>query len=340
MKSRPEQLADQLQKSIAPIYVISGDEPLIIQECCDQIIAATKQQGFTERRIFNVESGFSWLSLLEANQSMSLFSERQLFDCRIPTGKPGKEGADILKKYVQTLNPDNVLLIRLPKIEQAAQRSKWYTALEKAGVAVVVWPIKAQQFPQWIQQRARHYQLNIDKAAINLLANQTAGNLLAAHQTLIKLQLTHDTQPIDAEGMADALSDHSRFSVFELVDCALQGNRTEACRILKVLKAEGTEPTIILWALARETRLMAEVSFGLQQGISFSELSKQQGIWQNRQTLVKTACQRQAVSYWQTSIKQAANIDKILKGGARGNTWDALLDLTLRLTGQPLLDVA
>jgi len=340
MKLRIEQLDQHLQKQLATLYVISGDEPLLLQESCDAIIQAAKQQQISERRIFTVESGFNWQSLLEANQSLSLFSNRQLFDLRIINGKPGKEGSDVLKKYVEVANPDNILMIRLPKLDGASTRSKWYTTLEKVGVAIQVWPLKAEQYGSWIRQRAQLLQLKLNANAIHLLAEHTLGNLMAAQQTLIKLQLLYDTLPIDEHAIVSVMSDHSRFNVFELVDAALKGDRKQVCHILNVLKGEGIEPTIILWALAREIRLLAEISFELQHGGHFAELTKQHKIWQNRQALVRTACQRQPTSYWQNCLNMAHNIDRLLKGASLGNPWYALLDLSVRLTGQPLMDVA
>ena len=89
MPLRLEQLPAQLKQGLAPVYLFGGEEPLLLQECRDQVIAAARAHGFEERQLLEVERGFAWDSLGEASGAPSLFASRKIVDLRLPTGKPG-----------------------------------------------------------------------------------------------------------------------------------------------------------------------------------------------------------------------------------------------------------
>lgn len=153
MQLRLDALEPHLAKGLAGLYTVYGDEPLLAQEACDRIRAAARAAGYTERSVHTVERGFDWSVLLGATQAMSLFGERQLIELRIPSGKPGKEGADALKTLAATPNPDALMLVTLPRLDAATQKSAWFTALQNGGVALKIDPVDRAQLPNWIGQR-------------------------------------------------------------------------------------------------------------------------------------------------------------------------------------------
>ena len=123
MQLRLDALEAHLAKGLAGLYVVYGDEHLLAQEACDRIRATARAAGFTDRSVFTVERGFDWSSLLGASQSMSLFGDRQLVELRIPSGKPGKEGADALKALAAAVNDDVLTMITLPRLDAATQKA-------------------------------------------------------------------------------------------------------------------------------------------------------------------------------------------------------------------------
>ena len=186
MKLSPAQLAKHLQGNLAPVYVISGDEPLLCQEACDAIRAACRQRDFSERQVFNAEANFDWGLLLEAGASLSLFAEKRLLELRLPSGKPGDKGAAILLEYLQRPPEDTVLLVSLPKLDGSTQKTKWAKALIDGEGAqfIQIWPVDAQQLPQWIRQRLSQAGLAASQDAVDLIAARVEGNLLAAAQEI------------------------------------------------------------------------------------------------------------------------------------------------------------
>ncbi|MEL7400485.1 MAG: DNA polymerase III subunit delta [Pseudomonadota bacterium] len=332
-KLRPEQLQGALQKQLAPIYLISGDEPLLVQESCDLIRASARKQGFTERVLYHGDKSFDWNTLLTEANSLSLFSERKILELRIENGKPGDAGSKALIEYANLPSEDNLLLIVTPKLDGNAQRSKWFKALDKVGATVQIWPINEHQLPHWLEQRLRNAGLNASRETVSLLAAQVEGNLLAAAQEVEKLKLLANEGEVTADMVSGMVTDSARYDVFSLIDKALHGDARAAVKCLNGLRSEGTEAITVLWALTREIRTLSNMAHGLEQGKAFDWAAKQAGVWDKRKALVKNALRHLKQPQLQTLLRKANAIDKAIKGMRDADPWDELLDLTLNLSG-------
>lgn len=339
MKLNPAQLGKHLQGTLSPVYVISGDEPLLCQEAADAIRAATRQQGFSERQVFNADNNFDWGNLLQAGASLSLFAEKRLLELRIATGKPSDKGAALLE-YLARPAEDTVLLISLPKLDGNAQKSKWGKALIDGTQVqfVQIWPVDAHQLPQWIRQRLAQSGLSASAEAVDMIAIRVEGNLLAAAQEIEKLKLLAEGTQIDVDTVQAAVADSARFDVFGLIDAALNGEAAHALRMLEGLRGEGVEPPVILWALAREIRLLATLAQQHAQGMPLDKAfsSARPPVWDKRRPLVSKALQRLSASRWAALLEDAQHIDAQIKGQAMGDPWSGLSLLTLSLCGQRL----
>ncbi len=340
MKLSPAQLGKHLQGSLAPVYVVCGDEHLLCQEACDAIRAATRAQGFSERQVFHVETGFDWGQLIEAGASLSLFAEKRLIELRIPNGKPGDKGAAALLDYLARPADDTVLLISLPKLDGSTQKTKWAKALiEGKDVQFLqIWPVDAAQLPQWIRQRLAQVGLSADQEAVELIAARVEGNLLAAAQEIEKLKLLADAGQISADTVQAAVADSARYDVFGLIDAALHGQAAHALHMLEGLRGEGVEAPVILWALARELRLLANISQQYDQGVPLDRVFSQARppVWDKRRPLVSKALQRHDAAGWSRLLMAAQRIDEQIKGQAEGDPWIGLANICLQLSGRRL----
>lgn len=340
MKLNPAQLAKHLQGSLAPVYVVSGDEPLLSQEACDAIRAACRQRDFSERQVFNAEANFDWGLLLEAGASLSLFAEKRLLELRLPSGKPGDKGAVALQEYLQRPPEDTVLLITLPKLDGATQKTKWAKALidGEAAQFIQIWPVDVHQLPQWIRQRLSQAGLAASQDAVDLIAARVEGNLLAAAQEIEKLKLLADGNQLDAATVQAAVADSARFDVFGLIDAALAGEAAHSLRMLEGLRGEGVEPPVILWALAREIRQLAGIAQQFGQGVPLDKAFAQcrPPVWDKRRPLLTRALQRHSGNRWNQLLQDAQLIDAQIKGQAQGDAWNGLARLALLLAGQRL----
>ena len=333
-KVRADQLEGHLKKGLAPIYIVSGDEPLLVQECCQHIRQTTKAAGFLERDLFHADNSFDWGQLLSAANSLSLFADQRLLEVRIDNGKPGDKGSKALLEYAEQPSNDNILLLVLPKLDGSGQRAKWFKALEKIGLFIQVWPISPAQLPRWINQRLSQAGIKADREAVQILADRVEGNLLAAVQEIEKLKLiANPGEVLGADKIAAVVMDSARYDVFGLVDKALMGDARSAVKNLLGLKGEGTDATVALWALAREIRTLYQVANDMAQGQNPDWAMKNAGVWDKRKPLIKQAVMRLRPNQLQLLLRKANNVDKAIKGLRKANPWDELLDLVINLAG-------
>ena len=332
MRSSPDQLCTQLKRQLAPVYLVSGDEPLQLQECCDLVRREARAQGCTDREVIDAgSSGFDWQEILHSANSMSLFAERKLIELRLPSGKPGAEGSKALCEYLEIASGDDVLLIVAGKIDKQSTNSKWFKALDKAGVVIQVWPVDARNLPRWMRQRVSAAGMNIDDEALQLLCDRVEGNLLAASQEVEKLKLLASDSRITARAVLDSVSDNARYSVFELADKALQGDAAGSLHMLHGLRGEGTEPAVVLWSLTREIRTLYEVQLDCPNGQGVMQALNARRVWKNRISLMQSALARHNPRSMAQLLEQATKVDGSIKGFAGGRPWDNLEDLVLGL---------
>ena len=336
MKIKAEQLAQQLKKQLLPVYLLHGDEPLLIQECADHVRSACKAQGFGDRDIIHVDNNFNGEELYASNQAISLFAERKIIELRMPTSKPGTAGSKALLDYVANPSPDNVLLIICGKVESASQRSKWFKTVEAAGASVQVWPINARDLPRWIEQRLRAQGMQANPDAIELLADRVEGNLLAAAQEIHKLQLYAEQQTITVETVMAAVADSARYNIFGLIDSCLEGDTGSALKMLQGLKAEGNQVFAILPLFTRELRNLYACAQQISAGHGVDRVLQNQRIWDSRKRMTKMALQKLSVARIAQLIQLANRIDQSAKGMGKDNSWDLLEQLIVMMTGKKL----
>ena len=332
MRIYPEKLAGQLQQQLLPVYLVSGDETLLVQECCDQVRQAARAAGCTEREVIEVGPRFKWDEIIHSASSMSLFAERKLVELRIPSGKPGTEGSKALCEYLElSSGGDDVLLVVSGKIDKQSTNSKWYKALDKAGATVQIWPVEAKDLPRWLQQRVRAAGMNIDNEALQLLCDRVEGNLLAAVQEVEKLKLLAQNGDITVETVTSSVSNNARYSLFDMTDHALKGNASASLKMLHGLRSEGTEPPVALWALLREIRTLHQAQQACDQGQNAQQALSSLRVWKNRMGLMQGALARHNRRSLGELMDQANRVDGSIKGFASGSAWDNLESLILGL---------
>lgn len=330
MKISADQLAQHLQGGLRPLYIVTGDEPLGMTESIDAIRTAARGKGYSEREVFNVERGFNWQRLKSSSQSLSLFATLRLVEINIPSGKPGTDGSKALQEYVADLPPDTLTLITLPRIEKRDQGA-WFNALENAGVMVTVWVVEIDKLPTWIGRRLAAQNQQADTEALEFIANQVEGNLLAAHQEIRKLGLLYPAGRLAIEDIRDAVLNVSRYDAFQLGDAMLAGDAARTARVLEGLKAEGVEPVALLGVLIWLLRGALKVKMAQVQGMDLMSAFGQAKIWGDRQSLMRQALGRLSLKRLQAALLKMAEIDKINKGLAQGESWLELSRLCLGL---------
>ncbi|MCC8996536.1 MAG: DNA polymerase III subunit delta [Nitrosomonas sp.] len=324
MRISLDRLAAHLQKQMAPLYVLFGDETLLILEAIDLILSHARQQGYTEREIYTVEQHFKWQNILNADSNLSLFGTKKIIDIRIPSGKPGKEGGAVMEAYCTTISPDVLTLITLPRIDQSTQNTQWFKSLENFGVVIPVSNIERQQLPEWIAKRLAQQQQRTDATTLEFMADQVEGNLLAAYQEIQKLALIYPAGNLTLAQIRAVIFNMARYDIYQLADALIASDANRYSRILNELQEEGTAPLLILNVLAEQIRQLITIQKGINTGQSTAQLLRSARIWGNRQKIVLNAAQRIHLDSLHRAILHAARIDRMIKGVADGDIWNEL----------------
>ena len=333
MQLRAEELTSHLARGLAPLYVIHGDEPLLALEAGDAVRAAARQSGSIEREVLVAEPGFKWDAFVGANANLGLFGERKLIDLRIPSGKPGVEGAKALERYAAAPNPDNVTLITLPRLDRATQSSAWFAALADAGVTIEVRPVERDALPRWIAARLAAQGQQASRDTLAFLAERCEGNLLAARQEIDKLALLLPAGPLDAAAVERVVADVARYDVFQLSEAWLAGDAARALRILSVLEAEGEAVNLAVWQLSEDLHALAGVARAVESGTPLAAAVRNARVWGRRQNALERAARRVKAETLTPLIAALARLDGLAKGIGIGNAWQALARVALALCG-------
>lgn len=336
MALRAEQLQAHLRQGpLSPVYLLAGDEPLQLQEAADALRAAAREQGYTERSVLSVDSGFDWGQLHAAGANMSLFGDRHLLELRMPGGKPGQAGARVLADWCKAAPADTLLLILCGRLEAAQRRTAWFRAIDRAGQTLLVWPLGLAQMQGWISRRMQAAELRPGPGAAELLAERSEGNLLAASQEIEKLRLLRGAGPVSARDVGAAVVDSARHDVFGLAEAAFAGQPARMLHIARHLRAEAAEPVLALWALAAGVRAAGRMRAGqaareaLQQNRVFGDLAR----------AVERGARRHSPAQWEALLSRAAAVDRVIKGASPGRAWSGpwneLINLGLAISGSP-----
>ncbi|SPR98185.1 DNA polymerase III subunit delta [Cupriavidus taiwanensis] len=333
-------------KGLAPLYVVHGDEHLLVLEAVDRLRAAAREAGFSEREVLVAERGFHWGRLVEAQQSMSLFGDRKIVELRIPSGKPGKDGGEALRAVAAQPSPDVVMLVTLPRLDFAASKSAWFQALEGAGVSIKVDSVDRTRLPAWVGERLALQQQRVQggepgRRALQFIADKVEGNLLAAHQEIQKLGLLYPPGELGFDQVHDAVLNVARYDVFKLSESMLSGDVPRLVRMLEGLRGEGEATVLVLWALTEEIRVLSKVRQGLAAGKPAGVLMRELRVWGPREQLVPQAAQRLSQPRLEAALALAARLDRQVKGlhdlpppGAAplpAEPWDGLQQLALMI---------
>jgi DNA polymerase-3 subunit delta len=351
MQLRPAQVAAHVKKGLPPVVVLAGEEPLLIQEALDELRAAARAQGYSERVSLTVEPGFRWQQVFDECASLSLFASRRMIEVHLPKGPNGhrrgkgeeggesevggksEDGAKALVQLAEKPSPDILLVVVAGALDKRGRESGWFSALEAAGFAVYAWPVKPEELLAWIEQRARALNLRLEPEAARLLAERTEGNLLACAQDLAKLALLFPDTPVDAEALLQAVADSARYEAFDLVDKMLAGDGLSALRSLERLREEGVSALELVGALAYALRNWGAVNAAYARSRDVASALAQAKLFGARAKPYEALLRRGARYSPAAGLVLLARVDQAVKTGRESAAWEDLLTLVLAASG-------
>jgi len=334
LKIQANQLSSHLKKSLAPCYLVTGDEHLLVAEALDAIRAAARERGFSMRELHVATTGFDWAQLTASSSNLSLFAEQRIIELRLPTGKPGRAGGQAIIELAAQAGPETLFIVTAPKLDRSASASKWAKAMDQRGVNLPIWPIGIRELPAWIANRMRSVGLQPERDVVTLIADRVEGNLLAAGQEIEKLRLLLGEGPVSADDVIHAVADSSRYDVYKLTDAAMAGDAARAVKILSGLRSEGVEPVIVMWALTRELRTLSKLDDIIRRGGDLGSAMQKNGVWRNRQGLVRSCIGRHQQGSFYRMLKATGRADAAAKGQRTGDPWQMACDIVIGMARQ------
>jgi len=332
VRLRAEQVDSHLSKNFAPVYLVHGDEALLVLEAADAVRAAARKRGHSEREVLFVEKGFDWGAFTQSAASQSLFGDRKIVELRLASGKPGAAAAQAIETYCGNPNPHMALLITMPRPEGPGWwKSAWYAAVDAAGVIVEAQPVSRAQLPQWIAQRLARQKQRASAETLELMADRVEGNLLAASQEILKLALLSPEGELSAEEVGAAVSSVARYDFETLAEALYAGNIAHYARALDGLRGEGESAAGIAWRLGEELAALLRIKLQTGGGRPLEKLFADNRVWRGAQPRYDKALRRLGAVRLQAAVLHVARIERASKGAGNGEPWDELLTLGLEL---------
>jgi DNA polymerase-3 subunit delta len=332
MRIKPESLSGHLKQKLPDILLVSGDDPFLTQESCDQLRKACKESGFTERLSLQASKGFDWKQLEEPMQSLSLFGSKRLIELHWQQ-LPEEPGKKLLAAWAEQPPEDCCLLITTDRLPTSVLNSKWFKVIENHCLHVQIWPLTLSELPNWINQRLRMKGFLPTAGAVKVLCENVEGNLLAASQEIEKLRLLVDGKELDETTVLRCVANSSHYSVFELMEEVIQGNARHAIHILNSLQTEGVAPSIILWAVTKEVRLLARIKRSGGQPADVQSLLGKQNVPRKRWASYEKHAKMLRPLLLQKAHQSCLKTELSIKGAIKDNPWSHLIDGCLALAG-------
>ena len=334
MNIKPERLQNSLSEQLTSIYFAFGAEILLVEQSLSLIKATAKENGFNERFRFDIDGNFSWDSIFSLISSPSLFSEKRIIECRLTTGKIGVKGSKALTELVETIPEDILLIISSGKLEMAQQKSKWFKALDKNGIVIQHWEVQSNQLVGWITGNMSQLGLKSNIEVANAIAYCTEGNLLATMQEIQKLKIAYPDGKINLQEYLNQIDQQSHYSVFGMIDSALQGDTDKVNKIFNSLVDDSTPPVILIASLYREIKNLVTMSIELKTNQSIEAILNNHRVWQKRKPLISNVLKKHSYQKLQKLLLKLGRIDRSLKGMDNLNVYDELQSVVLSLSGK------
>lgn len=334
MKIKPEQLQNSLSNQLASTYFAFGAEILLVEQSLSMIKGISRENGFKERFRFDIDGNFSWDSIISLISSPSLFAEKRIIECRLTTGKIGVKGSKALTEILETLPDDILLIISSGKLEMAQQKSKWFKTLDKKGIIIQHWEVQSNQLVGWITRNMSQLGLDSNIEVANAIAYCTEGNLLASMQEIQKLKIAYPDGKINLREYLNQIDQQSQYSVFGMIDSALQGDTDKVNKVFNSLVDDSTPPVILVSSLYREIKNLVNMSIELKTNQTIESILNNHRVWQKRKPLISNALKKHSYQKLQKLLLRLGRIDRSLKGMDNLDVYDELQNVVIALSGK------
>lgn len=316
---------ERVKGSLSPLWIIVGDEPLLALEAGDALRNAAKDLGYSERVVLALSSVSDWSPLIDAVSSVSLFDDKKIIELRFLSSGPGVKGAKILAQFAQLVPQidSTVTVVHLTQTDYSTQKASWFKALAACGNVVSCQPISRAQYPSWIQSRLTQQGQSMQAQALSFFAEQTEGNLMAAKQELMKLELLYPGKELTIKEVEDCVMNVSRYSIEDLLEAIAQADVARTARTVAGMQSEDEPMPLILMRLSSFLRDTLALT-----------VDRQAPVMPSTRTLTSYLARRSNPAKISNMLARCADLDRLAKGLTvqnRDDVWSELKTLCVFL---------
>lgn len=329
MQIKQQSLSQQLQKKLVPIYVLIGQDNYLLNEAVLSIKSFIKKSYSVDETKYSIQSPHDWHKIIEEANSYSLFSEAVILDVYMDKKSIDSEGKKRLSAYLGAINTRCYLIIQAPHLQ--ARNIQWLSTHEQV-VVVLSYPLNTESMKSWITAQLRKNTIQFDPEIPDLIYQYTQGNMLASAQAIEKIALCNlPDNRLNRQQTLEQLSDQSDHSLYDLVDALLTSQADKAIHVLRKAAQDKTEPTLVLWMLTQEVRILLHLSILTQQNVEFKSACSQLKIWPQRTSLYHASLRKFNQVVLHRLLHCCQLIDEHIKLYSSPIVWHSLESLALSI---------
>ncbi|MBA2648003.1 MAG: DNA polymerase III subunit delta [Legionella sp.] len=330
MQIRHQALGQQVQKKIAPLYILIGQDNYLLDQAFCTIKTALKKSFELDEKIITLQTPGDWQKMIDETNHYSLFADRLLINGFHEKKTLATQEKNLLTKYLSSVNNSCTIIIRAPHLP--AKLIQTVAAFEQA-VVVLNQPLSSAEMKQWISKQLKHIPLDFEAQVPDVIHQYTQGNMLACAQVIEKIGLSNEINSlITVQQALEQVSNQCDHTPFELIDACLLGQADKALQIIKLAAKNKTEPTFILWMLSQEIRVSLQLLHAVQAKLDIKTVSSQLKLWPQRMGLYQTSLKRHNTANLTRLLQYCQVIDERIKSNASSQVWNALENLALSLS--------
>lgn len=328
MNIKSQAMAQNLRQKLFALYILTGQDHYLLNEAALTIKKAWRSRGECDEQILQLNTPADWDLLRAEANSYSLFNEFVLLDVRCDKKSIEAAGKKMLQLYLQNINSRCLIILRAPNVPA---KQLQLLANNTHTVLVQAYPLAPAELQRWITTQLQSHAIPHEPQVPSLIHQYTQGNMLACAQVIEKIALISNENELLTTAMTlEQLSDQCDYQLYELADACLSARADKAIHLLRQACQNKTEPTLILWLLSQEIRLLIQIDH-LRQSMPVSTACNQLKIWPQRVSSYEKTLSRLPQAKLQGLLQMCHQLDMQIKSSQNRAIWHGLESMALAL---------
>jgi DNA polymerase-3 subunit delta len=338
MQLKSFELKRHLDHTRAMLYWIHSEEPFLIQEPLSLIRQKALDSGCDGRKIIHIHADSHESDFIAPLKARSLFYQNPLLEYHFLSPLSAQQ-QKILGKWPEYLPKTQIpcMVFVYPYRVERMQSQAWFKTLDTLGVTLPLWPLSLEQYPRWLTQQAKTYDITLTQSALSRLTHQTMGSPQTADQVLQKLHWLTLKQPITEVDLRDLLCESSQYNPFDLGLPFLNRDLLLCIKILQQLAKQETPPTLILWAIRQELRLLLALCEIRARGEGMQAIEqhlRSKKLFQNKIHAIQQWLSQISVAKIKAHLAEAFILEIRIKTSQNRRIWDEITLWILKIMGK------